>query len=304
MAADPKLRNILLKARHLFFEGFADRWDKMPQYPSSSNRSIMVQDLARELDSMFRACIIHNFVGAATDYFSNRMTRTFGDWLSSHAVKSLASFICTSVFHLPMDSSNNIMDNVENLAATADSISDMPHEAQEQIHNLILTERKGLEQACDARIVSRAPNEVLERDKVDLYDCIGVSRTDGEGAAPMQTPMLILMMLYMLHEEPDCRILLCPQSSGGGFITFSDRYLTTLLSTQGVSTTDHRHAIEHVFDIGNMATVQKDRNINLKKRHYYWKLRKLIPNSTDEARYTISQQFKNDGTRLSLSYVD
>lgn len=62
MSMNPPLRNVLLKARYIWWQGYAGDWSQAPVLNSSGGKRPMIESLARELDSLFRANIIHNFV--------------------------------------------------------------------------------------------------------------------------------------------------------------------------------------------------------------------------------------------------
>lgn len=71
MTPNPPLRNILLAARHHWWQGYQGNIENAPDFPSSTGIHIMLETLARELDSAFRANVIHNFVPLSIAYYSD-----------------------------------------------------------------------------------------------------------------------------------------------------------------------------------------------------------------------------------------
>lgn len=71
MGTNPPFRNILLAARHIWWQGYQDNMENAPELPSSTGISIMVETIARQLDSDFRANVIHNFVPLGIGYYSD-----------------------------------------------------------------------------------------------------------------------------------------------------------------------------------------------------------------------------------------
>ncbi|ORY88539.1 hypothetical protein BCR43DRAFT_519486 [Syncephalastrum racemosum] len=64
MSPNAPLRNILLSARHTWWQGYHGHWEDAPKVPSSVSRRPLIETLSRELDSAFRSNIMHNLCHA------------------------------------------------------------------------------------------------------------------------------------------------------------------------------------------------------------------------------------------------
>ncbi|ORZ04028.1 hypothetical protein BCR43DRAFT_559548 [Syncephalastrum racemosum] len=103
MSPNPPLRNILLSARHTWWQGYHGHWEDAPKVPSSVSRRPLIETLSRELDSAFRSNIMHNFVPRSSKYYSvllADMARTPDGWPKDD---SFPSFLHDLIHATPLD---------------------------------------------------------------------------------------------------------------------------------------------------------------------------------------------------------
>ncbi|ORY97972.1 hypothetical protein BCR43DRAFT_490657, partial [Syncephalastrum racemosum] len=103
MSPNPPLRNILLSARHTWWQGYHGHWEDAPKVPSSVSRRPLIETLSRELDSAFRSNIMHNFVPRSSEYYSvllADMARTPDGWPKDD---SFPSFLHDLIHATPLD---------------------------------------------------------------------------------------------------------------------------------------------------------------------------------------------------------
>ncbi|ORY96224.1 hypothetical protein BCR43DRAFT_491293, partial [Syncephalastrum racemosum] len=103
MSPNPPLRNILLSARHTWWQGYHGHWGDAPKVPSSVSRRPLIETLSRDLDSAFRSNIMHNFVPRSSEYYSvllADMARTPDGWPKDD---SFPSFLHDLIHATPLD---------------------------------------------------------------------------------------------------------------------------------------------------------------------------------------------------------
>ncbi|ORY97942.1 hypothetical protein BCR43DRAFT_490593, partial [Syncephalastrum racemosum] len=103
MSPNPPLRNILLSARHTWWQGYHGHWEDAPKVPSSVSRRPLIETLSRELDNAFRSNIMHNFVPRSSEYYSvllADMARTPDGWPKDD---SFPSFLHDLIHATPLD---------------------------------------------------------------------------------------------------------------------------------------------------------------------------------------------------------